>query len=166
MSQVLSEKYESQPGRMKILNGIKNTVIIDDSYNSSTLAVEKALETLDELVSLGGRKIAVLGDMMELGKYSIEEHKKAGKQAAKVCDILVTVGLRSRHTVEGALNGGMNDGQIQQFEDSRKAGLFLQNFIQEKDIILVKGSRWATRMERTVEEIMAEPEKKGELLVG
>ncbi|MBU4479876.1 hypothetical protein KKG48_00320 [Patescibacteria group bacterium] len=164
MSQALSTEHETQPGRMKILDGIKDSVIIDDSYNSSPLAVEWALKMLGE-IETNGRKIAVLGDMMELGKYAINEHKKIGGVVAGVCDMLVTVGTRSQATAEGALNAGMRENNILQFEDSRKAGAYLQNIIKKDDVILVKGSRWATRMEFAVEEIMAHPERADELLV-
>lgn len=164
MSQSLSEEHEAQPGRMKLIEGIKGSTIIDDSYNSSPVAVRWALRTLGD-VQTNGRKIAVLGDMMELGEYSPGEHKKLGELAFNTCQMLVTVGLRSRDTAAGALNAGMDESNILQFEDSRKAGAYLQNIIEKNDVILVKGSRWAMRMERTVEEIMAHPERAGELLV-
>lgn len=164
MSQAISFDHKSQPGRMKLVDGIKDTVIIDDSYNSSPLAVYWALKTLGE-IETNGRKIAVLGDMMELGKYTSEEHKKAGKLASEICDILMTVGVRSKNIAEGALSAGMNKNNILQFEDSVEAGKYLQNFIKKDDIILVKGSRWAMRMEKTVEEIMLHPELADEILV-
>jgi UDP-N-acetylmuramoyl-tripeptide--D-alanyl-D-alanine ligase len=164
MSQALSEKHEIQPGRMKIIEGIKGSTIIDDSYNSSPVAVNSALRTLGD-IETKGRKIAVLGDMMELGEYSSDEHKKVGEMATNTCHMLVTVGLRSRDTATGALNAGMKEENIFQFEDSQKAGAYLQNIIEKEDVILVKGSRWAMRMERTVEEIMARPERADELLV-
>jgi len=164
MSQALSEKHETQPGRMKIIEGIKGSTIIDDSYNSSPVAVNSALRTLGD-IETKGRKIAVLGDMMELGEYSSDEHKKVGEMATNTCHMLVTVGLRSRDTATGALNAGMKEENIFQFEDSQKAGAYLQNIIEKEDVILVKGSRWAMRMERTVEEIMARPERADELLV-
>ncbi len=164
MSQSLSDENITQPGRMRILTGIKKTVLIDDSYNASPLATEKALAVLGEIeMQTGGKKIAALGDMMELGKYTADEHKKIGQAVAKVADALVTVGLRSKHIAEGALLGGMSEKNIFQFEESRKAGLFLQNFIEAGDIILIKGSQ-SIRMERIAEEIMARPEKKAELL--
>ena len=178
MSQALAEEYVTQPGRMKLIKGIKNSLIIDDSYNSSPLAVKTALETLGEIKigsnasrGQGGRKIAVLGDMMELGKYAVEAHKKVGESVAEVCDILITVGIRSKNIAQGANKKNKNpktklrQENIFEFEDSEKAGEYLRGIIQENDIILVKGSRWAMRMEKTVEEIMAEPEKANELLV-
>src|SRR3989339_240599 len=163
MSQALSEDHLAQPGRMNLIEGIKNSIIIDDSYNSSPLAVEWALKMLGEVEA--ERKIAVLGDMMELGEYATEEHKKAGKIVAGICDILLVVGLRAKDIAEGAHKSGMNKKNIFEFDDSQKAGAFLQNLIKEKDLILVKGSRWATRMEFVVEEVMAHPEKADELLV-
>ena len=102
--------------------------------------------------------------MLELGKHSVEEHYKIGKIAAEVCDILFTVGIRSRKIAEGALDSLMSEKNIFQFEDSVDAGIMLQDMLMENDIILVKGSQ-SMRMERVVEEIMLEPEKAGELLV-
>ncbi len=164
MSQSIMDNHKSQPGRMRVIRGLKGSTIIDDSYNSSPLAVQWALKTLNEIEN-SGRKIAVLGDMMELGRYTVSAHKKAGENVAGVCDMLLTVGMRSKDIADGALNAGMHESKIFQFEDSQKAGSFLQNQIQEGDVILVKGSRWATRMERTVEEIMARPELADKLLV-
>ncbi len=164
VSQVLEKRESFQPGRMNLLEGIKQTVLIDDSYNSSPIAVEKAINTLDDIEMSDGRKIVVLGDMLELGKYSTEEHKKIGKIVATACDILVAVGVRSKEIVEGALLGGMSEKNILQFENSENAGKYLQNFIQPNDIILVKGSQ-SIRTEKVIEEIMAFPEKKSELLV-
>jgi UDP-N-acetylmuramoyl-tripeptide--D-alanyl-D-alanine ligase len=156
---------EVSKGRMRIIKGIKNTTIIDDTYNSSPVAVTSALYSLKHIkMKAKGRKIAVLGDMMELGKHSTDEHYKVGKVVAEVCDILITVGIRSRKMAEGAQDGLMSEKNIFQFEDSILAGEALQDLIQENDIILVKGSQ-SIRMERTVEEIMLEPEKVEELLV-
>jgi len=163
-SQALGKRESFQPGRMRLLAGIKQTILIDDTYNSSPIAVEKAINTLNNIEISGGRKIAVLGDMLELGKYSTEEHKKIGKIVTTSCDILIAVGMRSKEIVEGALLGGMSEKNILQFENSENAGKYLQNFIQTGDIILVKGSQ-SIRTEKIIEEIMAHPEKKSELLV-
>lgn len=162
------EEVVPPPGRMRIIPGIKKTFIIDDSYNASPVAVISALETLRDLESYG-RKIAVLGDMLELGKYSTDEHKKIGALAASFCSILVTVGMRARYIAEGALDAGFSEKHIYQFENSREAGKYIEKILKEGDVILIKGSQGSgaqsIRMERAVEEIMAEPEKKAELLV-
>ena len=165
MSSALAKNYRTQPGRMRILKGIKKTILIDDSYNASPIAVQKAVETIGLLeVKESGRKIIAIGDMLELGKYSTDEHKKIGELIAKNCDELVAVGLRAKHIVEGALSKGMSEKNIRSFEKSDEAGRFLQNKIQENDIILIKGSQ-SIRMEKITAEIMAEPEKRKELLV-
>lgn len=151
------------PGRMRLLPGIKNTVIVDDTYNSSPLAVAEALNTL-EAVTIAGRKIAILGDMMELGKYSHEEHLKVGEHASRASDFLVTVGIRARAIAEGALDGGMLDEKILQFDSSVEAATAVKSMIFKGDLILVKGSQ-STRMEKIVEEIIAHPEESESLLV-
>jgi UDP-N-acetylmuramyl pentapeptide synthase len=162
------EEVVPPPGRMRIIPGIKKTFIIDDSYNASPVAMQSALETLRDLGTYG-RKIAVLGDMLELGKYSTDEHKKVGAFAGAFCTILVTVGIRARYIAEGALNAGMSEKNIYQFENSREAGKYLEKILEEGDVVLIKGSQGSgaqsIRMERAVEEIMAQPERAGELLV-
>ncbi|MBU1046412.1 UDP-N-acetylmuramoyl-tripeptide--D-alanyl-D-alanine ligase [Patescibacteria group bacterium] len=174
ISEALAKNYRTQPGRMRVLKGIKKTTLIDDSYNASPIAVQKAVETMGMLrvkeegvdpEEHHGRKIVALGDMLELGKFSAEEHKKIGELVAKNADVLVAVGLRAQqHIVEGALIGGMSEKNIFSFEKSDEAGKFLQNEIHENDIVLIKGSQ-SIRMEKITGEIMAEPEKKRELLV-
>lgn len=157
------KSFRGSPGRMRLIDGIKGASIIDDTYNASPVAVEAALETLEE-IETKGIKIAVLGDMLELGKYTVEEHKKIGKLAGSVCDLLLVVGLRAKSITEGALLGGLGEKNIIEFEDSQKAGKYLEHILKEGDIVLVKGSQ-SMRMEHTVEEIMAHPENKTELLV-
>jgi len=102
--------------------------------------------------------------MLELGSYSIEEHRKVGVVASKVANVLVTVGIRSRATADAALDAGMDENNILQFENSVEAGKYLENIISVGDIILIKGSQ-SMRMERAVEEIMLHPEEKEKLLV-
>ena len=164
------QSYDPPLGRMRLIRGIKDTLIIDDSYNSSPAAAAAALVTLgminspSTMLGIKPRKIAVLADMMELGRKSVEEHRKIGEQVAKHADFLITVGFRARDIAAAALDNGMPDNTILQFEDSGKAGAELQNLIKEGDCILVKGSQ-SMRMERVVEELMAEPERAEELLV-
>jgi UDP-N-acetylmuramoyl-tripeptide--D-alanyl-D-alanine ligase len=156
------KSYEPPHGRMHLLPGIKQTTIIDDTYNSSPAAVVAAL---DALAAVGNkRKVAILGDMLELGRYSAAEHKKVGAYAAEHADLLVTVGFRARDIAEGALNNSMEEGKVLQYEDARRAGAELQNILEEGDTILIKGSQ-SMRMERTVKEVMLEPERAKKLLV-
>jgi UDP-N-acetylmuramoyl-tripeptide--D-alanyl-D-alanine ligase len=150
-------------GRMNLIPGLKNTLIIDDTYNASPVAVHSALRGLRDM-KCSGRKIVALGDMMELGKHSVGEHKEVGESIQAAADVLVAVGLRMRGAAESALRKGMDEKNIFQFDDSVAAGEFLQNFIQNGDVILVKGSQ-STRMEKIVVEIMAEPTKAKDLVV-
>ncbi|MCR4334832.1 MAG: Mur ligase family protein [Patescibacteria group bacterium] len=153
----------SPKGRMTLVEGKNDSIIIDDTYNSSPIALHQALEVCKE-INISGRKIICVGDMMELGKFAIEEHKKAGEEIAVVADILLTVGVRSQYIKEGAMKAGMDAKNIFSFDDSRSAGDYLVNIISKDDLILVKGSQ-SMRMERTVEKIMAHPEQKADLLV-
>jgi UDP-N-acetylmuramoyl-tripeptide--D-alanyl-D-alanine ligase len=157
------ESYTPSRGRMRILPGLKGSTLIDDTYNSSPVALHEALSTLEK-IKAAGTKIAVLGDMLELGVHSTEEHKKAGQQAAGACNVLVTVGVRARFIAEGALNAGFPENNIFQFEGSREAGKYVESILGEGDVVLIKGSQ-GVRMERAVEEVMAEPQKKEEFLV-
>ena len=120
-----------------------------------------AIETIAGLS--GPRKIAVLGDMLELGRYTIEAHEQAGNFLKNDFDILITVGSRAKFIAESALNQ-MPVENIHKFETSDEAKAKVKELIKEGDLILVKGSQ-GMRMEKIVEEIMAEPEKKNELLV-
>ncbi len=157
------EEYKSPNGRMKIIEGLKNTTIIDDSYNSSPTAVYAALDVVEK-VKPSGKKIVVLGDMMELGKYSIEQHKKIGNRVSEVADMLVTVGFRARSIADGALSMGMHASKVLQNDDIHRAGKELEFKIDKGDVILIKGSQ-SIRAEIAVEEIMLHPENKAELLV-
>jgi len=154
--------YEPPPGRMHLIEGEKGTVIIDDTYNSSPAAVHAALEAL--ALTPAKRKIAVLGDMLELGRHSVDEHRKAGALVVGKSDFLLTVGFRARDIAQGALDQGMPDGNIFQYEDAARAGKELETMLTEGDAVLVKGSQ-SMRMERIVEEIMADPAHAGDLLV-
>ncbi len=157
------QNFIPPPGRMRLIDGIKNTIIIDDTYNSSPVAVERSLSTLKEIKGFN-RKVAVLGDMLELGRFSVGEHERVGVQAKECADLLITIGVRSRSTAEAALEAGMNEKNILQYEESTKAGSELQNLLQPGDIVLIKGSQ-SMRMEKIVEEIMQNPEEAEELLV-
>lgn len=153
------------PGRTRLLRGIRGSVIIDDTYNSSPAAALAALDTLKS-VAATGRRIAVMGDMLELGRYSVDAHKEVGARAAQTTDLLITVGFRARAMAEAALDAGMTDDQVRSYEqdEAERAGLELEKQVAGGDVILVKGSQ-SIRMERAVATIMAEPQKADELLV-
>lgn len=155
--------YVSPPGRFKILEGIKNTWLLDDTYNSSPMALHAALDTLRDFSE--ERRIAVLGDMLELGKYTIEAHKEVGRRVKELgINALFTVGPRSKFIAQEARELGLSKEMIFEFSDSREAAPVLKDFLKEGDIVLVKGSQ-SMRMERIVEEVMAHPESASDLLV-
>ncbi|MFT5037142.1 MAG: UDP-N-acetylmuramoyl-tripeptide--D-alanyl-D-alanine ligase [Candidatus Azotimanducaceae bacterium] len=151
------------PGRMRIVKGIKDTLIIDDTYNSSPTATERALQTIKELKGVK-RKIAVLGDMLELGQFSVREHEKVGEDVANSVDMLVTVGIRARKIAEAAMEFGMSEKHIYQYDDINRARKEIKNMIQPGDVILAKASQ-GIRAEMLVAEIMFEDERRSELLV-
>jgi UDP-N-acetylmuramoyl-tripeptide--D-alanyl-D-alanine ligase len=156
-------RFQPPPGRMNILEGIKNSFILDDTYNSSPIALEAALNVLEELPAK--RKIIVLGDMLELGKFTIDEHKKIGRVIKeKNIDLLFTVGTRAKFIADEALINNFPEKNIFSFSTSQEAKTAVQEKIKEGDLILIKGSQ-SMRMERVVEEIMAHPENKEKLLV-
>jgi len=157
------KNYEVPPGRMRLLKGIKDTLIIDDTYNSSPFACESALRTLGELKS-SKRKVAVLGDMLELGRHTIDAHKNIGKIASENVKVLVVVGPRAQSIKEGAILAGMPEENIFEFTNSFEAGEFVKTFVKKGDLILVKGSQ-GVRMERIVAEILLDQENKNNLLV-
>lgn len=150
------------PGRMRLIKGIKNTLVIDDSYNASPTPVLAALDTLGQFQNV--RKIAVLGDMTELGDYTKKAHEQVGKKAGQIANQLFLIGERMKIAAQSARDAGMKDEDIFQFGNSDDAKIFIQDRLKAGDIILVKGSQ-AMRMEKIVEEIMAEPQLAEELLV-
>ena len=155
-------EYAPAPGRMRLIRGIAGSLILDDTYNASPEAVRSALQTLHDLPT-GKRKIAVLGDMLEIGAYAEQAHRAVGRLAADFLDILVSVGERASFIADEAAARGIESGRIMRYGDSRSAGRALASFLQEGDLVLVKGSQ-GVRMERIVEVIMAEPQRAGELL--
>jgi UDP-N-acetylmuramoyl-tripeptide--D-alanyl-D-alanine ligase len=154
------------PGRMNILPGIKHSFIIDDTYNSSPEAAISAINILGKMnIDKESSKYAVLGDMLEIGSYTIEGHRLVGRKTYEnKIDYLLAVGERARDFIRGAKDVGMNEDRIYYFDYIEEAGRFLQNRIKAGDVILVKGSQGA-RMEKVVKEIMAEPEHASELLI-
>ncbi|MEK7599369.1 MAG: UDP-N-acetylmuramoyl-tripeptide--D-alanyl-D-alanine ligase [Patescibacteria group bacterium] len=155
-------RFSAPPGRLKLIEGEKETWILDDTYNASPQAMHAALDLLRDLPAK--RKIAVLGDMLELGQFTIQAHRKVGGQARGIADIVITVGPRSKFIADELIQSGFESGRLYSVSDSIAAGKELEKIIKPGDLILVKGSQ-AMRMERVVEEIMARPEEKEKLLV-
>lgn len=149
------ESYVPPPGRCRIISGKNGSLIIDDSYNASPAAVIEALAILAE-VPCTGKRIAAIGDMLELGRYSVSEHERIGKAAAGKADMVIGVGVRARALTEAARVAGMDDAHARMHDTSSLAADDLQNLVGPGDIILVKGSQ-SIRMERIVEALLADP---------
>jgi len=154
--------YRSPKGRLQMIEGIKSTWILDDTYNASPAATISALETLVKFE--GRRRIVVLGDMLELGEFTESAHRLIGEKVSECADYFFAVGDRMEFAAESAKEKGMKKQKIFWFETADGARMPLQMTMQKGDVILIKGSQ-GMRMEKIVEEIMAHPEKAGELLV-
>jgi len=134
------KKLKPSDNRGEILCLADNIKVINDSYNSNPVALEEALKSLS--VQKGGRKIAVLGDMLELGERQKDFHRAAGKSAAlNRIDMLITVGPLAKHMAEGALDSGMALNHILSFSDSEEAAREIPSLLKENDTVLIKGSR-------------------------
>lgn len=132
--------------RLVAVPGPNGSRILDDTYNASPASNLAALNLLEELE---GRRIAVLGDMLELGEFEMEGHCKVGRRAADVVAKLLTVGPRARVIGEEALRSGMQAQDVQSVSNNEEAIQVLLEWVQPGDVILVKGSR-GMRMEQIV----------------
>ncbi|MFA4941271.1 MAG: UDP-N-acetylmuramoyl-tripeptide--D-alanyl-D-alanine ligase [Patescibacteria group bacterium] len=159
-------KFNSPKGRMNLIDGVKHTLIIDDTYNSSPQSAMSALDIVSKIpIAKGARRFAVLGDMLELGSYSEEGHREVGRYLAKSgIDKLIAVGERARDISRGAEEAGLSRDDIFEYTDIAEAGRFIEQRLEHGDLILVKGSQ-GMRMEKIVKELMAEPLRAKELLV-
>lgn len=135
--------------RLVAVQGPGGATILDDTYNASPASTIAALNLLDELE---GRKIAVLGDMLELGDYEHEGHEKVGMRALEVADVVVTLGPLGRIIGETALRWGMSSDAVHMLDDNDEAVRLLKDLVRGDDVILVKGSR-ALKMEQIVDSL-------------
>jgi UDP-N-acetylmuramyl pentapeptide synthase len=154
-------EFTTPPGRLNLIEGINKSLLIDDTYNSSPVALLAAIDVLRDMK--GKRKIAVLGDMLELGKFTEQAHNEAGEKVADVADILVTVGPRAHSIAAGAREKGFDPDKIQSFETAGEAADYLHKLVRQEDIVLFKGSQ-GVRLERAVLHMMAHPELAPKLL--
>jgi UDP-N-acetylmuramoyl-tripeptide--D-alanyl-D-alanine ligase len=133
--------------RLLAIPGINRSTLLDDTYNSSP---ESAIAALNLLNELEGRKIAVLGDMLELGAYEIQGHRRVARRAMDVVSILITVGDLGRLIGQEAVSFGMPPECVLYARDNQAAIDRLRGLVREEDIVLVKGSR-GMEMEEIVE---------------
>jgi UDP-N-acetylmuramoyl-tripeptide--D-alanyl-D-alanine ligase len=127
----------SAPHRVELV-ALRGMTVIDDSYNASPGSVTAALELLAELP---GRHVAVLGEMLELGKGSATGHRDVGTAAAATCDLLVVVGQGAHGIAVGAREAGLDASRIIEVRDREGAVDLLQTRLQPGDVVLIKASR-------------------------
>ena len=148
-------KVEPLPGRLRPLAGRRGSLILDDSFSCTPVAVRAALETL---ASLPGRpRIAVLGDMAQLGPYEEEAHREAGRQAAQVVDWLITSGERMRLAAQEAVRSGLPPERVRITYTAEDAARAAEAELVPGATILVKGSAEG-RLEEVVRRLLSEPE--------
>lgn len=158
--------FEPLAGRMHLIEGIKNSVIIDDSYNANPNSVLAAMETLRSF-NENGRKVVILGNMNELGRFEEGAHQIVARAAATFADLLVFIGQNSqimKIAAEKEASKRKREVIIRTFETPSRATLSLDELILENDIILVKASQNKMRFEKIVEAIMADPSEAKNLL--
>jgi UDP-N-acetylmuramoyl-tripeptide--D-alanyl-D-alanine ligase len=147
------ESFTPVAGRGVRLRTASGAYLIDDTYNASPDSTIAALNLLADLEpEAGGRRIAVLGDMLELGSYSESGHRLVGARAANVADLLVTVGQLGHDIGEEAVASGMAMDAVQMMGNDLDAVGYLRQGLRENDIVLVKGSR-AVGMDAIVAQI-------------
>ncbi len=149
------------PGRLNPLAGEGGSLLLDDTYNASPSAVLAGLETLRAIPAR--RRIAVLGDMLELGDYEVEGHRQVGRYAAGIVDLLVTRGERARHIAEAALEAGLDAERIVVTYATQDAIRCLRGALGAGDVVLLKGSA-ETRMEEVTAALLADPDRDRQAL--
>ncbi len=157
-----AKEYQSLPGRMRIFPGRKGSRIIDDTYNASPASLNAALETLGSFE--GGRRVAILGDMLELGSEAEVSHIAVAKDLMeREVDFVVLVGRRMLMAQESLKAKGFPQEQCLWFDNPSDAAIAARAVVRKEDIVLVKGSQ-GMRMEIVSEALMAHPEKAIESL--
>jgi UDP-N-acetylmuramoyl-tripeptide--D-alanyl-D-alanine ligase len=132
--------------RLVAVQGPRGALLLDDTYNAAPPSVIAALNLLAELE---GRRIAVLGDMLELGEFEEQGHRMVGVRAAQVADELIAVGDRARWIADEATKAGLVEEQVVLVEDSKAAINHLRERVGPEDVVLIKGSR-SMRMDQIV----------------
>jgi UDP-N-acetylmuramoyl-tripeptide--D-alanyl-D-alanine ligase len=139
-------------GRMNIVTGRNGATVIDDSYNASPGSMEAALEVL-KLAPQGTLKVAVLGDMLELGDHAVRAHEEVGSRAGKSADVVMAMGEFASKVVESARRAGLRPERAFVVNSPEEALAALDPMLSPSARILVKGSR-GMRLERVVERLL------------
>jgi len=130
--------------------GLRGATFLEDSYDATPASTLSALNLLDELP---GRKVAVLGDMMELGHLEAEEHKKVGRRVMEMAAYLITLGSLGWIIGQEAVSCGMPAAQVYAAADQADAVNRLRDVLQPGDLVLVAGARW-TKLKQVVDALL------------
>ena len=145
--------FKAPVGRGRLIPGIKHTFVFDDAYNAAPLSMRAAIDTIEHLQAK--RKVAVLGDMLEIGKYTVEAHEEIGMQIPGRFGLLITVGSRAKFIAEAALRGGMPPKAVLSFDIVEEVIPEMERLLKKGDIVLVKGSH-AIGLDKLVAALSAE----------
>lgn len=155
------DSVKSMNGRMQVLEGIKNSIIIDDTYNAGPETMKAALDTLYKLKST--QKIALLGNMNELGKFSADAHLNIGNYCdPKHLEVVITIGKEAnRYLAKAAESKGC---EVKTFTSPYEAGGYLKSIIKPGAIVLAKGSQNGVFAEEAIKQILANPKDASKLV--
>lgn len=156
------ESFVPLPGRLRLLVGRNGSGVLDDTYNASPASVRAAISTLSEIPAR--RKIIALGDMLELGSGSEEQHRAlADDVLAAGVSLMILVGPRSAALGEELLSRGVPHGSVLVFSDPDSAAAAASDLVREGDLVLVKGSQ-GVRMEKVSEALLENKEEASSVL--
>ncbi|TES92164.1 MAG: UDP-N-acetylmuramoyl-tripeptide--D-alanyl-D-alanine ligase, partial [Anaerolineales bacterium] len=124
--------------RLVAIRTASGALMLDDTYNASPQSTLAALTLLDELE---GRRVAVIGDMLELGNYERKGHEKVGIRAAEVADEIITIGQKARMVAKAARDAGFPQEMITEVESTQDAIELMKEKLTRDDVVLIKGSR-------------------------
>ena len=165
LAEISQNLFDFKPpkSRMNLIKGIKNSWILDDTYNASPHSTVSGLEALKVLAGMR-RTVFILGDMLELGEETENAHRGLARKFADWLGFLVTVGDRANFTSQEASKLGMPETKIKEYNHLEPLLSEIESIIKSNDLIYIKGSQGA-RMEKVVKDIMAEPLRAEELVV-
>lgn len=156
-----AQQFQPVPGRMQLLRGLEGSLIIDDTYNASPLAVQAGLKTLYSLPHQ--HKIAILGSMNELGQHSQQAHEEIGKSCdQRMLDWVVTIGEEAEKYLAPA--AGSAGCSVRSFRDPHEAGSFVHSVLQSDTAVLAEGSQNGVFAEEAVKMILHSAEDEAKLV--
>ncbi|MDD5551955.1 MAG: Mur ligase family protein [Candidatus Pacebacteria bacterium] len=156
----IEKKFTLPGGRLSIFEGIKNTMLIDSTYNAQPIAVLDALDFL-KIVARDKKRVAILGDMRELGKISKIEHERIAERIKETVDFTILIGpLMKKYTAPILKKNGKDYKAFNTFTDAKE---FILKKIEKDDVILIKGSQNTLLLERVTEMLLKDKKNKKKL---